>query len=479
MAAMPARTIPLILLVTLSAVSVLRAQPEPEVVLPEGREGLDPVVLELIEGLVEGVSVAPDLVGAWGRLCMAYEANLLWPEAAGCYRKASALDPGDASWRFQEAIARLEIGEVDEARRLLESVVVDAPDLLPARERLGYLLLEQGELEASLALFEGLIGRVPGQAAGYVGAGEVDLLMGHVERATDRLERAVALDPLASAGHYQLGLAYRANGLMEEAERELTLGSGGERRYLPSPLAREVATYSVHISAEIERAGTLLQAGRNAEATEVLEDLVRRSPENPTLLNDLAIAYMRQSRSSEARTLLDRALALDERDFSTYLNLSAWAGYSGRTSEAVEYARSAVEIAPGVAATHLALARALSDPRFRAASDDPAAARTEMFAELERAIELGVDTPDAYLQLARERWRDGEDDIAYEALDAALQRWPDFWPAELMRAWILVRSDRPTEAEEALSRVRELAPDHPDIATLEHLIAQSSAGGES
>ena len=236
-----------------------------------------------------------------------------------------------------------------------------------------------------------------------------------------------------------------------------------------------MVSYSVHVTALIERAGQFLGAGRNAEAAGVLEDLLRRSPENPTFLNDLAIAYMRQGRLDEARSVLERSLALDRESFGTYLNLSAWASYGGLTDEAVVYARRAAEMAPGVAAAHLALARALGDPRSEVVAVDPPSVRDEMFAELERAIELGVETPDAYLQLARERWRDGEVEMALGALAAALERWPDFWPGELMRAWILVRADRLEEGEETLVRVRALAPQHPDLATLERMIAEARA----
>ena len=452
---------------------------EPEIVVPQGREGLDPVVLELLESSIRAARGAPEDAGARGRLCMAYEANLLWPEAASCYQGVAALAPDEVVWPFHEALAWLEIGEIDTARVLLEDVVEAAPDLWPGVQRLAYLELESGQLESSLELFERLIDGLPDRAAGYLGAGEIDLLAGDIESAVEHLDKAVALDPSSEGAHYQLGLAYRGAGRVEEARRELALGEGGRRRYLPDPLAAEVVGYSVHVTALIERAGQFLEAGRDAEAAEVLEDLLRRTPENPTVLNDLAVAYMRQGQLDEARSILERSLALDRDSFGTYLNLSAWASYAGLADEAQSYARSAVEIAPGVAVTHLALARVLGDPRFTAASAGVVAARDEMFTEFQRAIELGVDTPDAYLQLARERWQDEDVEMALAALAAALERWPDFWPGELMSTWILVRAGRLEEGEERLERVRALAPQHPDLATLERMIAEALAESQA
>jgi tetratricopeptide (TPR) repeat protein len=434
--------------------------------------GLDEAVARLVTAAADAVREAPADIEAWTRLCMACEANLLWPEAARCYGRLAALDARPALWELHGAIAALELGDTGVARDLLASALERQPDLQPARHRLADLLLEAGDLEGAARLFDELITALPASAAGYLGAGEVDLLADRVDRATERLERAVALDPSSAPAHYQLGLAYRAAGRLAEAERELALGAGGARDYLPSPLAERIAPLAVHVTAQVDRAAALLAAGRNDEASALLESLVLRSPDDPTLLNDLAVAYLRQGRLDAARTLLDRAVAIEERDFRTRLNLSSWALRAGRPEEAVEQARLAVDLAPGVAATHLALARALAEPHRVAGEVDPAATRRDRLAALERAVELGVDTPDAYLELGRERWRDGGERQALETLDAALRRWPDFWPGYLMQAWILVRDGRFDEGEERLERVRELAPGHADIDALERLIEE-------
>ena len=443
---------------------------------PEGREGLDPEVVALIEESVAGVHAEPRSEAAWSKLCMAFEANLLWPEAADCFKELARLDGESALWRYHKAVAHLEIGEIDEARSELEAALGLDPDLLPALERLGYLLLEQGDLDGARARFDHLVELAPYRAAGHVGIGEVELMRGRADDALGNLEAAVRLDPLSAVAHYQLGLAYRALGRQEEAERELAVGLGAERAFIPSPLADEVARYSVHVSALIERAGALLLEGDNEEAARVLEELVERSPESVTLLNDLAIAYMRLERFAESRSLLDRALSLDEQSFSTQLNLSAWSAHTNRPVDAVHHARAAVEIAPSVAATHLALARSLGDRRYLERSETPDEDRAEMLAEMQRAIDIGVDSPEAYLQLGRELWRGGSADGALATLGEALERWPDFWPADLMSAWILVRSQRFEQASEALERIRGTVPEHPDIAQLERMIAE--AGGE-
>ena len=442
-----------------------------------GGEGVDPQVARLITESVEAVRADPSSVEAWRALCTSFEANLFWSEAAECYQELARLEGEVGLWPYHKAVALLELGEPDAARRQLEEAVARDPELLPALERLGHLLLEQGELDAARSRFERLVELAPTRAAGHLGLGEVDLQRGEPGEAVGVLETAAELEPGSTVAHYQLGLAYRALGRAEEAERELALGLGGERIWIPSPLAGEIASRSLHVSALLEQAAVLLSDGANEEAASLLEGLVERSPENVTLLNDLAIAYMRLERLEEARVLLDQALTLDERSFSTHLNLSAWAAYSNRPEDAVEYARTAVELAPSVADTHLALARSLGDRRYLEGSEQPLADRAEMLAEMRKAIEIGVEAPDAYLQLARELWRENRTESALASLEAALARWPDFWPADLMTAWIHVRGERYPEAAEALERVRAIVPDHPDVATLEEMISAHDGEG--
>ena len=88
---------------------------------PEGREDLDPQVVELIETSVAAVQAAPRSVPAWTKLCLSFEANLLWPEAADCYRELATLEIESAVWRHHRAVALLELGEIDEARSELEA----------------------------------------------------------------------------------------------------------------------------------------------------------------------------------------------------------------------------------------------------------------------------------------------------------------------------------------------------------------------
>lgn len=444
--------------------------------MPESRPDLDPAVAELIGQQVERLRLEPTSAALRGRLCAIYEANLLWPEAMRCYVQMIDLEPSAEVWRLHHAVALQGLGRTAEALEALEAVAESAA--LPATlQRLGYLRLEHGDLAGAAAMFDRLIATTAESAAGYLGAGEAALQQGEVERAVELLERALAIDPSAMSAHYQLGLALRKQRRLEDARRELALGADSEMRWVDSPLSAEIRRARVFLTARIDLAATLLGAGRPAEAATVLEEQRKRHPRNVTVLNNLAIAYLRLDRLTEGRALLDEALSIDAEHFTTYINLSSWALRSGLRDEAIARATQATEKAPGVAATHQALAQALL---ARQAGGAPAGPDSQEAARrsLETAVESGADHPAVYLDLARLSAKLGRQERGYELLEEALERWPDYWPADLQAAWWLSRQGRLAEAEQALDRVREVVPEHRDIAAIERWIAERRGPAE-
>lgn len=445
-----------------------RAQSDLEIVLPVNRPGLEAAVVELIDAEIAAMRREPVSAASRGRLGLVYEANLLWAEAEACFEQAARLDPGDEIWRLHWAVALQSLGRVSDALDLLETLAGEAT--LPATlQRLGYLRLEHGDLEGAADAFERLIVAMPESAAGYLGAGEVALQQDETAAAVERLEKALAVDSSAFSAHYQLGLAYRKLGRLDDAKRELALGADSVVPWVDDPISSEVRRLRVFLTARIDLAAAYLGAGRPGDAAMVLEEQLRRHPSNVTVLNNLAIAYLRLDRLAEARALLDRALGIDLEHFTTYLNLSSWAQRSGLNEEARQRARQAREKAPGVAATHQAVARTLLLPD--ADGTRPTRERQEQARlSYEKAVDVGADHPGVYLDLARLSSTLMLQTKAFEVLDEALERWPDFWPADLQRAWMLSRQGRFVEAEEALAKVRAVVPEHPDIASIERWI---------
>ena len=99
--------------------------------------------------LGESLAEAETRARSWRRatdglaeLSRLYHANGLYPEALLCYAGLQQADPRNARWPHLQACIITNYGRMDEALPLREQAVALAPDYLPARLRLGDVLLK-------------------------------------------------------------------------------------------------------------------------------------------------------------------------------------------------------------------------------------------------------------------------------------------------------------------------------------------------
>lgn len=91
------------------------------------------------------------------------------------------------------ARARLAMGELAAARRLLEAQVQDTPDYADAQDLLGRVLVEQGELAAALDCFRAASALTPGCLLRLQHRATLAFYQRHKAEALEQLERTVAL----------------------------------------------------------------------------------------------------------------------------------------------------------------------------------------------------------------------------------------------------------------------------------------------
>lgn len=91
------------------------------------------------------------------------------------------------------ARSRLAMGELAAARRLLESLVREAPDYADAHDLLGRLLVEQGEFGPALECFRTASTLTPGCLLRMQHRGTVAFYQGRKDEALQQIERTIAL----------------------------------------------------------------------------------------------------------------------------------------------------------------------------------------------------------------------------------------------------------------------------------------------
>ena len=164
----------------------------------------------------------------------------------------------------------------------------------------------------------------------------------------------------------------KANALVERAleiEPELALGLRLKAQIIAMGATRELFAQDIP------------GPDRQAESAVLLRRALAVDPDNPSALAALGEYYRRfQWRWTEARSLLERALALDPNHVDAHLSYNYYLSGAGRCIEALQHARTAIEIDPEFGWRTLGVPRALkclgrfeeSDAAYRKAlAQDP------------------------------------------------------------------------------------------------------------
>jgi len=441
------------------------SDPSPADLLPANLSQYDPNVITLVERQMSQIESNPRDAANYAELGMIYEANELWPSARNAYAKAVELQPTSTWWPFHLAVARRNAGDLEGAMYLLQELAADQPTLAPVQQRLGEAFTEAGELAAAATAYQRVIDQMPDSPQGYHGLGEVRLLQRDFATASQLLERAVALDPRYGGSHYALGLAYRGLGQLEQAQSQMALVVDAWPRYLPDPLTSLIQDYVVNLPARRNMAAAMLQA-RPTQAALLLEQVLNEQPGNTTDLNNLAIAYMRLERFEEARANLEEARRLAPEKFQTWLNLSSLAMRGGDPKAAVTYAKAAVERAPKMAQTHVALAMA------EAETGNLEATATA----LEDALRFDARDPQIHGMLAEVSVQLGRWGPAEQHFQSVLEIRPNSLTGMLGLGRLYVQQGDREKANAMLVRANRLAPGNARVSAFGREIRQGFPG---
>lgn len=286
---------------------------------------------------------------------------------------------------FNEGIRLYKEGKVDEALSLFRKVVEINPKDGEAWIYIGTIFLTKNDHEGAIAAFEkGLAQSLPGSiaASGWVNLG-IAYQLGRKDslKAIEAYERAIAFKPDLPEAHYNLILAHLSQKNFAEAIK------AGERAFatMGKPLKPE------QIQATFEKALEFLQRDYD-KAMELLRSMAQQqlprpefyalmgqayeglkqytrvalfygqaaalAPQVARYLSDFGSALYQLKRWSEAVKVLEKAIALDNRDNVAITLLGLAYGELGRWQDAMIVLRRAAELAPQNFDTRVALASA-------------------------------------------------------------------------------------------------------------------------
>ncbi len=218
-------------------------------------------------------------------------------DAAADLSRAAALDPSQASVKAELAFALMLNGHWTEALAAARSALVLDPQNSAANAYAGHVLLRQGEIDPAIAHLERAVSRLPANVDVHFDLLEAYRQKRNFTLATARLRiLRFLLEPTDPRFLYQEGLL--------QADM-------GNHAFAIERLRAALATSPSLMGAREQLGAVLVEAGRPAEAIEVLAPLTQEQPGSFEAAYLHALALAKAGRLAEAESEARRALVLN------------------------------------------------------------------------------------------------------------------------------------------------------------------------
>lgn len=470
---------------------------------------------------LEELRVLTDAEGGMGYDRLLVMSYMALEDHAAALRAVEAMRnryPDSAEAANLHAVVQLAMGERKAARQTLQQAIDADPAFSAAYINLANVEFQDGNAAAAADVLE----RAERQGAGSPG---VLLARARLAEATGDRKGAADLYRQAYEGHeneLQPGLAY-ADYLArnDELNKALVVLSDLDRRHPGQP--RVLAKLGM----------VQINSGNHANAEATIKSLIEKTPENGYAYYLLGRLHLARNETGKAIAPMERALELGVEDIEARVLLTEAYAAQGQDDKALaliertkeEYADVGLGFelegdfhmrrqapAEALEAYRQAYARSATRPlmtklyRVHKTQGDAGSARTV----LETWLQSYPDDTGVRLIYASDLGRAGESGAALEEYQAVLERQPDNVPAlnnaaviaaetdpergleyaarayELSASrpeiidtygWLLLKNDRPVEAERLLKEAAVLAPHIPDIRY--HLAAAYHRNGKN
>ena len=286
--------------------------------------------------------------------------------------RAQSLQPGELRWAYYLGISLERLGQHARAADSFRTCAAIDRGFLPAQRRLAALLLESGEVEASVAAFRQLAAEKPGDPKVRYGLGRAEMAAGNLQLARDQFLEAIELAAGYAAARYALAQAYAQLGMTAEADRQLELFERDRHIEPPSDDRLLEAVSALRLSAA-EYLARGVAAREQGQVSESIALHLRALEEDPALLQarvNLVILFGSTGRTEEAEEQYRLGLAAGEGTAELHYNYGVVAYRAGRPADAGAAFRQALEISPGHALANHNLGQLLEEEgRFDLALD--------------------------------------------------------------------------------------------------------------
>jgi len=145
-----------------------------------------------------------------------------YQEALAEFSRALELDPRLAEVHYYKGIVRFKQGQMDDAAQEFQAELVQHPNSAASLYQLAVVRLAQHQPDETIGLLTQVLAQAPANADARYQLGKAMLEKGDAKAAIENLEAAVHLQP-KDYSYYQLSLAYRRDGRVQDAQQALQM----------------------------------------------------------------------------------------------------------------------------------------------------------------------------------------------------------------------------------------------------------------
>ncbi|TXT25729.1 MAG: methyltransferase type 12 [Gallionellaceae bacterium] len=240
------------------------------------------------------------------------------------------IPPSSIQQAFQAALAHYQAGRVPQAFAIFQQILEAEPGHADALHFLGIIALQSGDKIAAAELIGKAI-RVKPTSLMHYNLGLAFRAQGKLDEAIASYRRAIALQPGYAEAHFNLGNALQKQGKLDEAiasyRKALALKPDG-------------------VDAHNNLGSALQEQGKLGDAATCFRRAIALKPGFANAHNNLGIALQKQGKPEDAAASYRRALALKPDYADAHKNLGSVFQDQGRMDQAMECYRKANELDP-------------------------------------------------------------------------------------------------------------------------------------
>lgn len=397
-------------------------------------------------------------------------------EAVSTLEQAAKLAPYRSPIRLRHVQVTQQLEGDEPAYALLEEILDNAPDYLPALSLASEYAAKMGNNEAAHDLVKRALALDPIDPTAMRVYGTLLVLEEKFEDAVKQLQKAIDLYPGDIRSNYQMALAYLAQGTKDKAKSHLAMVVSSAPTHLESNIL--LATIQIDegdFSGSIITLRTFLESspnsvqaylmlaeaynrnGNNEAALAIYSKLEELSPENPQFDYLSGISQLRNRNSSEARSAFESALDANPLHLQSVEQLTALDLREQNFEAALARIEQTISASPETSVLHTIKAQILQ-----------AQGKTNEAKEsYEKSIELAPDSITARTLYARLLIASGGEALAITQLEAILETNPEHIGTLISLSSINERAKRFEAAAEIYERILKI--DDSNLAALNNL----------